>query len=116
MPVTRPRPSAVAVAFFSRPGFTPTMYAVDRTWSGLPPASRIGIRRWVVEISARRSPGRRPGLITLGAQTTFQDEPTRRSVKLPVYIHGAPSWPRSTDAVKRAVAVRPACLTGPMFR
>src|SRR5690349_18663308 len=113
---TRPRAAAVAVGFFSLPGRTPSTYAVDLTWSGLPSASRIGIRGLVVEITARWSRGRRPGLITLGVQTIFQDWPTRRSVKFPVYIHGAPSCPRSTDAVNRAVAVPPDCSIGPMFR
>src|SRR2546429_5581020 len=42
----------------------------------------------------------RSGLITLGLQMIFQPGPSRRRKKVPVYIHGAPSWPRSTDAVK----------------
>ena len=114
--MTWPRASAVAFGFFSRSGWTPTTYAADGTCSGLPSASRIGIRGRVVEMTARRSPRLRPGLITRGLQTIFQEGPTRRSVKFPVYIHGAPSWPRSTDAVKWAVAVPPDCLIVPMFR
>src|SRR5712691_2587294 len=95
IPVTWPSPAAVAAASLSRYGFTPTTSAVDRTWSGWPVASRIDWRRWVVEITASRMPGPRPGLITLGLQTIFQPGPSRRSQKVPRYIHGAPSWPRS---------------------
>src|SRR6266702_6361794 len=116
IPVTWLSPAAVACGSLSRYGFTPTTSAVDQTWSGWPAASRTDCRWWVVEITASRRPGPRPGLITLGLQTIFQPGPSRRSQRVPRYIHGAPSWPRSTDAVKWAVAMPRDWLIVPMFR
>ncbi len=110
------RPSLVAVTsgWVRRSGRTPATYAVDGTCSGAPPASSSSARCGVLDTTASRSPGRSPGLITLGDQTIFHPDPVWRRLKDPLYSQGAPSWPRSTEARNAALAVFPCWLIGPM--
>src|SRR6185437_13587559 len=61
--------------------------------------------------TASRSPGPSRGLITLGAQTTFQSPFTRRIPKWPSYVHTRPCWARSTVAVNETSAVSPCWTT-----
>jgi len=82
-PVSAAKDRAVAPWLARRSGHTPTSYAGADSSSGCPSASSTAARAGNSVTMASRSPEPKLGLMTLGAQSTFQLSSTRRRPNVP---------------------------------